>query len=108
MDHYCDFPFEEHRTKTDSDLFDSVQEALDAGFNVFMNNQAATLDITKTVDAEVKKVTLFNYLGQTMQIWSNNVSNNQLNLPVNKVSTGVYILKIETNNKTISKKIIIE
>ena len=84
------------------------EEALDAGFNVFMNNQAATLDITKTVDAEVKKVTLFNYLGQTMQIWSNNVSNNQLNLPVNKVSTGVYILKIETNNKTISKKIIIE
>tara|TARA_R110002124_G_scaffold142522_1_gene307335 strand:+ start:267 stop:521 length:255 start_codon:yes stop_codon:yes gene_type:complete len=32
MDHYCDFPFEEHRTKTDSDLFDSVQEALDAGW----------------------------------------------------------------------------
>jgi hypothetical protein len=32
MEHYCDFPFEEHRTKTDSDLFDSVQEALDAGW----------------------------------------------------------------------------
>jgi len=32
MDHYCDFPFEEHRTKTDSDLYDSVQEALDAGW----------------------------------------------------------------------------
>ena len=32
MDHYCDFPFEEHRTKADSDLYNSVQEALDAGW----------------------------------------------------------------------------
>lgn len=84
------------------------EQVIDNGFNVFMNNRTSTVDITKTVNAEINQVTLYNYLGQSMQIWSDNLSNNELHLPVNKVSTGVYILKIETNNKTISKKIVIE
>ena len=31
-DYFCDFPFEEHRIKTDSDLYTTVQEALDDGW----------------------------------------------------------------------------
>ncbi len=106
-------PQGEYRTKF-SLVFKAAQslsveeELLDAGLNVFMNNNTSTVDITKTVDTEINQVTLFNYLGQSMQIWSDDLSNNELHLPVNKVSTGVYILKIETNNKTISKKIVIE
>jgi len=31
-DHYCEFPFEEHRAEPDGDLYMSVQEALSAGW----------------------------------------------------------------------------
>ena len=87
----------------------SVDEVeLESGITVFMNNTASTINITKTIDAEVKKITLYNYIGQTIQTWINNLSNNEISLPVNETSTGAYILKIETENKTISKKLIIE
>ncbi|PHR73260.1 MAG: hypothetical protein COA67_03605 [Lutibacter sp.] len=112
QDHEFSLETGEHKTKYSLVFVEQTlsvdEEELYDGFTVFMNNTTSTIDITKTIDAEVKKVTLFNYLGQTIQVWAKDLSNNELILPVNKTSTGVYILKIETENKTLSKKLIIE
>lgn len=103
----------EHKTrfslvfKASSLSVDEVN-SIEDGINVFMNNPNSTIDIFKTTEVDINKITLFNYLGQTIQVWTSNLSNNELKLPVNKTSTGAYILKIETENKTVSKKLIIE
>ncbi len=78
------------------------------GVNVFVNNESTSLNIKKTSEVTINKVMLYNYLGQKIQTWTDNLSNDNLNLPINKISTGAYILKIETNKNNLSKKIIIK
>jgi len=68
------------------------------------------LNITNnTQDNTVKNVFLYNILGQFISKWEvsgNDQSNIQI--PIKNVKTGVYIVKIETANGSISKKISIK
>ncbi|PHR73258.1 MAG: hypothetical protein COA67_03595 [Lutibacter sp.] len=57
---------------------------------------------------EFNKITLYNYIGQTIRIWTKNLEETRTNLPYGELSIGAYILKIDTEQGTISKKIIIE
>ena len=84
------------------------EDLIKNGLLAYMNNGTSTVTIKNTTDAEINKVTLFNTIGQPVKIWTKGLSNNEINLPVNNISTGVYIIKIETNKINVSKKIIIE
>ncbi|MBV1887887.1 MAG: T9SS type A sorting domain-containing protein [Urechidicola sp.] len=75
---------------------------------IYMNNSSSAIQIRKMSEININKATLYNYIGQTIQVWNNQFSNNHISLPVNETSTGVYILEIELENKIISKKLIIE
>lgn len=61
------------------------------------------------LDTTVKSVTLFNILGQSLSSWNvkNDVQTN-IQIPVKNLSTGTYIVKLQTTNGDISKKIIIQ
>jgi hypothetical protein len=54
---------------------------------------------------------LTNLLGQKVKSWNMseipNSSNNEFRIPVNTISEGYYIIKVETNSTTIRKKVII-
>ncbi|WP_418511511.1 HYR domain-containing protein [Corallibacter sp.] len=59
----------------------------------------------------VKQVYLINILGQTVKSWnaSNAPISNECKLPVEYISEGNYIIKVQTNNQaTINKKIIVK
>jgi hypothetical protein len=60
---------------------------------------------------EVNQVYLTNLLGQKVKSWNMseipNSSNNEFRIPVNTISEGYYIIKVETNSTTIRKKVII-
>ncbi|MGO4822428.1 MULTISPECIES: LamG-like jellyroll fold domain-containing protein [unclassified Flavobacterium] len=59
-------------------------------------------------DIIISKITLFNILGQSISNWDiSNEDQNNIQLPIKKVSTGIYIAKIQTSKGDISKKIII-
>jgi hypothetical protein len=49
---------------------------------------------------------VFNYLGQQVKTWSINTDEQFILLPL-KIVTGVYIVKVETTNGNINKKIIV-
>jgi hypothetical protein len=61
------------------------------------------------IDSTVEKVTLFNILGQAVATW--NVANKDqqnMQLPIKKMSAGMYIVKLKTTSGELSKKIIIQ
>ena len=75
---------------------------------VYMNNTSSTIIIKNLSEATITKVTLFNAIGQAIQVWTKELSDNEINLPVHKINTGIYILKIDSDKINISKKLIIE
>jgi len=84
----------------------TLQETtLDKGINAVVDQQNSVLNIIKTVDTKINNITIFNMLGQLLQNFSNNSSERQFSFPLNLV-TGIYIIKIDTENGIITKKII--
>ena len=76
-------------------------------FLVYMNNRTSELQITKPVDTEIETVNLYNYLGQLVKTWNTNLNDSAIYLPVN-VSTGAYIVQINTQNGPVVQKVIME
>jgi hypothetical protein len=62
-----------------------------------------------TPDNTVESVSLYTILGQTLASWNvENQTQNNITLPMSNVSTGTYIVRVQTALGTISKKIIIK
>lgn len=69
------------------------------------NNEQLNIQIAKNL--EVKKVSLYNILGQEVKNWNTNLEQtNKLKLTVKNLSKAVYIVKIKTNRGDVSKKIL--
>ena len=61
------------------------------------------------LDVTVEKVTLFNIFGQSVTSWKvENQEQQNIQIPIKNISTGVYITKIKTSNGDLSKKIILK
>jgi hypothetical protein len=58
----------------------------------------------------IKQVHLINILGQIENSWYNlnTISINKIKIPVKNVSNGIYILQVETNSRTINKKVLVK
>jgi hypothetical protein len=70
------------------------------GNNLIINNNI--------LDTVVKKITLFNIIGQSIETWKiENQDQQNIQLPIKKVNSGVYIVKLQTTKGDFSKKIII-
>ena len=81
-------------------------EILNKNIIIYYDKASKSVKINNNSVANITKITLYNYLGQSLKIWQKNLSRNTLSLSVPKTN-GVFILKIDTNNGLISKKIII-
>ena len=78
------------------------------GFNVYMNNTTDQIIIRNTNNSTIKKVELFNVLGQPIKAWNNiDNSNTQHQLDV-LAPTAIYIVKVTTDKGEVTKKIVIE
>jgi hypothetical protein len=83
------------------------ETTLNNGIKVAVDQQNSEINVIKTVDTEIKNITLYNYLGQVINTWNTNLNKRFNYLPTN-ATTGVYIIKINTIDGAFSKKIIIE
>jgi hypothetical protein len=77
------------------------------GGHIFMNNEISELQIQKDAETIISEIKLINYVGQTIKIWNQNFEDATISLPI-KMSTGVYIVQIQTEKGIINKKIIIK
>ncbi|QOD60866.1 T9SS type A sorting domain-containing protein [Polaribacter haliotis] len=81
---------------------------LDKELTVFMDNNAKEVVIQNNKLLKIKKVELFNILGQKVREWKNIDNTTENRLKTNKLSATVYIININTENGKISKKLFIE
>ena len=60
------------------------------------------------IDNAVEKVSLFNVLGQSISAWKiENQDQQNIQIPIKNLSSGIYVAKVKTSNGDYSKKIII-
>ncbi|HEY9169545.1 MAG TPA: LamG-like jellyroll fold domain-containing protein [Lutibacter sp.] len=79
------------------------EQLINSGFHLFMNNTIGELQIKNNSDDEITSVVLYNYLGQTINVWKTGLNRGTVSLPVNTTS-GVYLVQISTKNgKTVTK-----
>ena len=84
--------------------FVSVDEYDDDGMNIYPNPADDLIHIASAYD--INKITMMNYLGQLVD-QQNTVEDNQIELNVSTFEEGVYFLKIETAEGTVTKKVTI-
>ena len=78
------------------------------GIKIFMNNPTSEVVIKNTESTMINKTILYNILGQTMNTWTHKNIQQEISLPINNLSTGVYIVQVETENGNLSQKIVVE
>ncbi len=79
----------------------STDDVFASRFSVYPNPSSDVLNIR--TNENVDKVELYNTLGQS--IINKNTATNQIN--INEVKAGIYLLRIYSGNKTVTKKVII-
>ena len=79
---------------------------LDKKVSVYFNAEISQLKINILFETQVFDVTVYNLIGQKIA-YTNTIKSKEITLPVN-VSTGAYIIRVNTANGIINKKIIME
>lgn len=89
--------------RTNEDVDGSENETIDVKYV----NTNQVLKITNAdQNTTVKQVSLYNVVGQVLQVWDvRNENQTNIQIPMIANSTGVYIVKVETTNGNISKKV---
>ncbi|NEW79676.1 MAG: T9SS type A sorting domain-containing protein [Gelidibacter sp.] len=77
------------------------------GIHVLMNNEIGEIQIKNNSGDEITSIVLYNYLGQTIKTWNANFNIRTISLPIN-MTTGVYMVQINTANGQVVKKIMME
>lgn len=83
---------------------------LQKGISVTNSQANSTINIkNQLMETTIKSVMLFNMLGQQITSWDvESIDQASIELPTNTISTGAYIVKVNTENGSISKKILIK
>ncbi len=85
-----------------------IEEVLRSSLNVFVNENSTLIFIQNPDKLNIKKVSLFNIIGQQLNLWeSSYLDEIEMALPIN-VSSGVYFMYIDTEKGNIMKKILIK
>ncbi len=106
-------PAGEHKTRFSLVFQDRIlgiddELMLENDISVYINNLRSEIVIKNSGSSVINKTVLYNSLGQIMNTWIHKSLQTEIYLPINDLSTGVYIAQIKTDNGTVSKKIIIE
>lgn len=94
---------------TDSQLGNTNFDANEALAVTFTNADNMITIANEQLNATVKSVALINMLGQMIATWNvTNENQTKIQIPVQNASTGTYVVKVQTTNGDISKKILIK
>ncbi|MFD1292846.1 LamG-like jellyroll fold domain-containing protein [Lutibacter holmesii] len=78
------------------------------GIYVFMNNRSSKLIIRNRLQKTIKRVVLYNCLGQVEHSWTKNLTGTQISLPVAKRLRGLYLIRVKTTSGIVFKKVFIK
>ena len=72
------------------------KEEIDYFFDLDDSTLAGLMSFAKQVAKSIEKVTLYNSIGQSSNVWTENLQPDEIRLPAQNLSTGVYIINIQT------------
>ncbi len=78
------------------------------GFETFYNNEDQTIVIHNPNLIEINKFEMFNILGQSIYFSNDVESENYTEIKVSDLSSGTYIINLNTEGKKISKKVLVK
>ena len=85
------------------------QHAISEAIQILYIQNGNSLEIkNKSIDLTVEKVTLYNILGQSISTCEiENQDQQNIQIPIKSISSGVYIAKLKTSEGEISKKVVV-
>ncbi len=89
----------------DTETIDDAEQS--DNLSVYFNSQSHNIIINKRVDYDVQSVQLFTMLGQLIKEWTPESETTRVELPVQDISTGAYIIKVQKLQTTHTQKLII-
>ncbi len=90
-------------------LSSTTDNAINNETIIYTDNKNELLIIKKQQELTISKVEVYSMIGNKVTSWSIDEQQQTLELNLsNKIPTGVYVVKLNTNKSDISKKIIIE
>ncbi|WP_405609594.1 T9SS type A sorting domain-containing protein [Polaribacter sp. Asnod1-A03] len=81
-------------------------ENIDSNLNVFMDDKSNEISIINSDNLLIEDVGVFNILGQNIKTWNLNISDSEILLDANQLSTSVYIIKVKTSKGIITSKVL--
>jgi hypothetical protein len=88
-------------------LIPAIAQPVTEGIQVFMNKALGELQIKNNSSDEIVGVALRNALGQTVKMWNSNFKAKTISLPIS-ITTGIYLVQINTKTGKTVKKISVE
>jgi hypothetical protein len=76
--------------------------------NIYYTNAKESLILINPNYQKIKAIDVFNILGQNTHSFSNVSSLNHAEIELKNLSTGTYIVKLHTENGTLSKKVLVD
>ncbi|WP_299254537.1 LamG-like jellyroll fold domain-containing protein [uncultured Lacinutrix sp.] len=83
-------------------------ETSETGIQFYFANNNESIVINNPMLKNITKVEIFNILGQSIVMYNEFENQDYIKLKTNNISTGSYILEIQTNEGKLSKKVLIE
>lgn len=85
-----------------------IDEENAANLEVFYSNEKQSIIIHNPNLSNVQSVKMINVLGQSIYNITKNSTSDYIEINTKQIRTGVYIIKIKTNDTTVSKKVLVE
>ncbi|WP_055436610.1 T9SS type A sorting domain-containing protein [Lacinutrix algicola] len=92
----------------DNSLSTNNFETLEKDIQFYFANNSKTVVINNPKLKEIKKVEMFNMLGQSVIAYNNIKNQDKIKLNTNNITSGTYIIEIKTNDGKLSKKVLIK
>ena len=86
----------------------STKDSATSSIDVHYANDIKSIVLVNPTLKEIYSIELLNILGQSMHTIEDITSSNYLEYKVNSLSAGTYIIKLETDEGVLSKKVIVE
>ncbi|WP_055436611.1 LamG-like jellyroll fold domain-containing protein [Lacinutrix algicola] len=83
-------------------------ETSEIGIQFYFANNNKSIVINNPMLKNITKVEIFNVLGQSIVMYNEFENQDYIKLKTNNISTGSYILEIQTDEGKLSKKVLIE
>ncbi|TYA94738.1 choice-of-anchor D domain-containing protein [Seonamhaeicola marinus] len=86
----------------------SIEEARIEGLQTYFSNERRKIIVHNSSNKHIKNVEVYNMLGQSVENFNLNTNENYIEINAKTINTGVYLIKVNTQHESATKKVLVE